>query len=343
MIRTKRSGEPGKSKTHQSRSKRVRALRFSVWLIAVLVMFELGIRFAGYMLRRDGVATPAANGVIYCVGDSFTYGQGVRTEEAWPQLLGQRLREKLGASAPTVRTLAQPGRSSSAAMVDVANILKRGDASLVLIMTGWNANDGDFAAYAADKQRAVPLGAKVDLALEHSALYRLVKYAVTYRQRTLLLDNVKIVPQTNSMALYDFRSYQEIAEKNLGQIARMCKASGVSCIFLTYPHRLLPPNPYSQTEYYHVVFGRTALTEQDYFVHDRRPDEIAIDAVIRKVAEREGIPLVDLHPALATSIPDQVFQADWHHPTVLGHEFMARTVFETLPLDGATSGVERDP
>jgi hypothetical protein len=57
----------------------------------------------------------------------------------------------------------------------------------------------------------VPLAVRVDLLLEHSRLYRVAKQALTVRRRTLVLDDVKIVPQTTAMSLYDFRAYQEIA------------------------------------------------------------------------------------------------------------------------------------
>ncbi|HKE01777.1 MAG TPA: hypothetical protein VKE69_12250, partial [Planctomycetota bacterium] len=33
---------------------------------------------------------------ILCVGDSFTYGQGVRNDDAWPQVLERRIRDRIG-------------------------------------------------------------------------------------------------------------------------------------------------------------------------------------------------------------------------------------------------------
>ena len=308
-------------------------MRFAVWLVAMLLVVEGAVRSVGFILGRDGAAHAlphADGGIIYCVGDSFTYGQGVRREEAWPRLLAKRLRDALGTRSPEVRVLAQPGRSSSGVLVEVDKVLKRGDARLVLVMTGWNANDADFAQYATDRGQAVPVRVSIDLFLEHSRLYRVAKHALTYRELTLVLNDVKIVPLTHSMSLYSFRTYQEIGEKNLAHIARLCRAAAVKCVFLTYPHRLLPPNPYSQSEYYHTVFGRTVLTEEEYILHNRRPGEIAIDAVIRDVASRENVPLIDLQPGFEGLRPEKVFQEDLHHPTASGHELIAETVFEAL-------------
>jgi hypothetical protein len=136
------------------------------------------------------------------------------------------------------------------------------------------------------------------------------------------------VPQTTQRSLYKFRAYQEIAQENLRRLARMCHAARVPCAFLTYPHRELPPNPYTRTEYYHMLFGRTALGEDDYLVHDRRPGEIAIDAIIRTVGEEEGVPVIDLQPAFAAAARPELFQADLHHPTAPGHVLIAGTVFD---------------
>jgi lysophospholipase L1-like esterase len=315
-----------------------RILASALWLIVVLALAEAAVRGAGWVLRRDqalGPARPGAN-VIYCVGDSFTFGQGVDPSEAWPRLLATKLREA-GDADVTVRTLAEPGRSSSVALLEVARALKAGDARLVLVMTGWNANDGDFAAWAAAHARTVPWTARVDLWLSHSRLYRVVKQAVTYRRRTLVLDDVEVIPQTTAMQLYDFRAYQEIARDNLGRIAAMCHAAGVPCAFLTYPHQDLPPNPYTKTEYYHALFGRTPISEGDYLVHERRPGEIAIDAVIRQVAERADVPLIDTQPAFVQASGGGLYQSDWHHPTAKGHRFIAATVFAALRGGGSAA------
>ncbi|MCC6764625.1 MAG: hypothetical protein IT293_08175 [Deltaproteobacteria bacterium] len=304
---------------------------FLLWLVFVLALAEGAVRLAGFVLRRDQALPPARAGAntIYCVGDSFTYGQGVARSEAWPQVLA-RLLDAAGERDVRVQTLAEPGRSSSVAMLDVARALAAGDARLVLVMTGWNANDGDFAAWSSARARAVPWTARAELWLTRSRLYRVLKHAATYRGRTLVLDDVAVIPQTTGMQLYDFRAYQEIARGNLERIAAMCHAAGVPCALLTYPHQDLPPNPYTTSEYYHALFGRTPIGDADYLVRDRLPGEIAIDAVIRTVGERTDVPVIDTQPAFLAATGGGLFQADWHHPTASGHRVIAETVFAWL-------------
>jgi lysophospholipase L1-like esterase len=314
------------------RSRWRRWLGIALWALAVLLLAEGAVRAVALVLRRDrpnGVVRSGA-GVVYCIGDSFTFGQGVQPDEAWPRVLARSLGAGSDAGAPTVRVLAEPGRSSSVVVQLVAEVLAAGDARLVLVLTGWNANDGDFAAHRAAHHRAVPWTSVVDDWLEHARLYKVVKQALTMRGRTLQLAGVEVVPQTTAMSLYDFRAYQEIAQKNLRTIARLCRAAGVPCALLTYPHQELPPNPYTRTEYYHALFGRTRLSEEQYLVHDRRPGEIAVDAVIRTVGEAEGLPVIDLQPAFEATAPGPLFLADQHHPTAAGHALMAATVARAI-------------
>lgn len=102
-----------------------RVVAVGVWLLVVLLAAEGAVRAAGWVLRRDqDLTSPRAGAdVIYAIGDSFTYGQGVAREQAWPRLLASRL-AAAGGAAPVVRTLAEPGRSSSVAMLEVAKALK---------------------------------------------------------------------------------------------------------------------------------------------------------------------------------------------------------------------------
>ena len=169
-----------------------RLLGAVVWLAVVLLLAEGAVRAAALVLRRDGSAGPAriGAGVVYCIGDSFTYGQGVHPDEAWPRLLERSLREQYGAQAPAVRSLAEPGRSSSVVVQLVAQALHAGDARLVLVLTGWNANDGDFAAHRTAHHRDVPWTSVLEDLLEHSRLYKVVKQALTVRGRTITADDV---------------------------------------------------------------------------------------------------------------------------------------------------------
>ena len=315
----------------KDRKRRKRAWFLTLWLVGVLVLAEGSVRLAGFILRRDDsirIGRESGRNVIHCIGDSFTYGTGVDPDQAYPKVLERMLQE--AGDELVVENHGWPGLSSSNAVYAVAQILEKEDVALILVLTGWNANDTDFQRLAERKNRAVPWTSRLDTLLERSRLYRLTKQLATYRSRTAVLDGIELVPQAPEMELYDFRAYQEIALENLRSIAELDRRFDARLVFLNYPYRDLPDNPYSKNEYYHVVVGRTPLEEADYVVPDRRPDEIAIHAAIRHVGEREGIPVIDLHEAFVSSGRDDLFQDDWHHPTAAGHEIIARAIFDHL-------------
>jgi lysophospholipase L1-like esterase len=321
--------------SNKSRRKqwRQRGLALAVGLVIALAAAEGAVRLAAWAQRRDALGPPpggSAGPILYCIGDSFTFGLRVKPEEAWPKVLERMLQRDLRTAR--VVNFANPGLSSANVVYGVARVLERGDALAIFVLAGWNANDTDFAQHAAERDRPVPFTARAENLLESSSrLYRLVKQALTYRDRAAVLGAIKLAPQT-TMDLYEFRAYQEIADKNLRRVAGLCRQFGVPLVLMNYPFRDLPPNPYSKNEYYHVVYGRTKVTEADYLVRDRQPDEIAIHAVIRKVGEEEGVPVVDFQEAFVRSGRgiEELFQPDWHHPTPVGHEIMAQAVYGKL-------------
>jgi lysophospholipase L1-like esterase len=308
-----------------------------VLLLGLFLVAEGGLRLASFLLRRDDpFRLRAASGarLVYCIGDSFTWGLGVRKDRAWPQLLQELVNRASVTKRADVNNLGFPGLSGANALFAVASAIKQGDAGIILLMAGWNANDSDFIEHAKETSRPVPLREQVEDVFEHSRVYRVVKRALTYRSRTALLDRYELVPQSE-MEFYDFRAYQEIAYRNLRQIVRLCREFEVPIVLLNYPYRDLPPNEYSKNEYYHVLYGRTKLSPGDYVIEDRRPDEIAIHSVIRKVGEEEGVKVIDFQEAFARSgrPADQLFISDFHHPSQIGHEIMATAVMQAIGSD----------
>ncbi len=320
----------------KGRSARRRWLRVTVVLLATLILTEGGARLAALYLARAERISPTVNadgGVIYCIGDSFTYGLGVDPDQAYPKVLERLLASPDGATRPRVVNHGLPGLSSSNAVYGVARLIEAGDASLILVMAGWNANDTDFARHREARHEGIGWGVRAENLLEHSRVYCLAKQLVTHRSRTVVLGDIKLVPQAPEMELYDFRGYQEIARSNLEKIARLGQEFRVPVVFLNYPYRDLPPNPYSKNEYYHVVYGRTPISPEDYIVADRGADEIAVHAVVRDVGRRFGVPVIDLHEAFVRSGRSDLFQDDWHHPTAVGHEIIAQAILDAIGSD----------
>jgi lysophospholipase L1-like esterase len=332
-----------------------RARRRRPWLrllalgiLASLLLGEAALRVTAWALRRDRVADISRSErgwIIYCIGDSFTYGLRVDPSEAYPRRLAHLLFEDPATRSYGVKNLGWPGLSSSNAVFAVSKAIRFGDAALILVLAGWNVNNSDFERLALARGEKVAWTTRLDTFLDRSRLYRTGKQALTYRARTTVLEGIKIVPQAPRMDLYNFREYQEIAASNLTRIATLCRDFDAPLVFLNYPYRDLPPNPYTRNEYYHVMFSRTPLAPSDYIVADRKPDEIAIHSVIRHVGAEQGVAVIDLHEAFVRSGRSDLFQSDYHHPTAQGHALMARAIYEAiapgLRRAGRSDGAQR--
>jgi hypothetical protein len=93
----------------------------------------------------------------------------------------------------------------------------------------------------------------------------------------------------------------------------------------------MPKNKYGlEYEYYHLLFGRTSLSHDDYIIPERHQNEIAIHSVIRYVAERQELNYLDLNSYFQKGNSDKLFQKDFHHPTRIGHKIIAEAVYRTL-------------
>lgn len=296
-----------------------------------LVFAETTLRIAAFALHRQRetpIGGDPKHSLIACFGDSFTYGFGVTSDQAYPGVLQQRLIDR---NLPyRVSNMAYPGLSTTEMVWGVEHTLASKKPALVIVLGGWNANNADFASVADSRNAGIPLLTRLDTLADHSRLYRLAKHVSTSSRRTVRAGNKSITPQSPRMDLYNFRDYQQIARDNLRHIARLCREKNTPLLFLNYPSCDLPPNVYSPIEYYHVVFGRTQLFDRDYIVSDRRKNEIAIHSIIRSVGDEMNVPVIDMQEVFLRTGRRDLFQSDFHHPTASGYALMADAIANYL-------------
>jgi lysophospholipase L1-like esterase len=308
------------------------AVKTLALVVYCLLLMELSIRISTSIIdrkSRDGSPTEGSH-IVYCVGDSFTYGVGVKRHEAWPSLLSDLLGQ-CDVTDYKVVNMAIPGYGSSYALYMTDKIRKTSGPKTLIILAGWNANNNDFLRWRELTSVETSLLSRIDVFLEHSKSYCLLKWLITYRKRAVQTDEIELIPLTGAMDLYSFKAYQEICLYNLSKISKMCKDHDVPLLLLNYPYRKIPKNEYGlEYEWYHLLFGRTPLNDDDYILPERHENEMAIHSVIRYVAEREDLDYLDLNVYFQAGNPDRLFQKDLHHPTALGHQIIAEAVYKKL-------------
>jgi lysophospholipase L1-like esterase len=306
-------------------------------LISIIFTLEIILSLSSLLLKRSTVF-PEFNSnkekIIFCIGDSFTYGQGLERNNSYPMIL-QRLLVDNGIKNVEIINLGLPGRSSSYALYTVASIIKNcTKPSIMLVLSGWNANNNDFQIQLEEEHKPVSIKNRFINILNNFKIYRFFKQLFTYRERQIELNKIQFIPMSEEMSLYNFKSYQEICLKNLKKIASISKNCNKKLLLLNYPNQNLPQNPYNlKNEYYHLIFGRTPLQQSDYIITDRKEDEIAINSIIRYVAEKNSIPLIDIHAAFDENSSSNLYQSDWHHPTEKGASIMAETIYKYLQFN----------
>ena len=65
----------------------------------------------------------------------------------------------------------------------------------------------------------------------------------------------------------------------------------------------------------------------------RTKGEVAINSIIRYVAQKDTIPLLDIHAAFDENGRSNLYQSDWHHPTEKGAVIIAETLYKYLQND----------
>ncbi len=165
---------------------------------------------------------------IVSIGDSCTYGLGVKKEAPYPRVLEQLLNQKAGFHRYEVLNLGVAGYTSYLGLTQLRKLALRFRPDLVIASFGLN-----------DKWRS-ELSDRNKGALEHSSLMRLrfdiigvLQYSPLFR---LLRYSLGPLVKTQKMRFANLEAVYRVSlkeyEKNLAAIARECRANGAEVIFM---------------------------------------------------------------------------------------------------------------
>ncbi len=268
-------------------------------------------QFLGYyrtnVLGARGPDVPAARRPgtlrLVCTGDSSTFGLGVPEEAAWPFVLG-RLMEAMVGDLLEVEVIdaGVPGYTSLQNRVQIErDLLPLRPDVLVWLPTGHN---DDARVAGRDDAEALAYRRSLSFRLSRLALPRVLGLAgdastpadAGAAQDALAADE-RLRPRVPLAAFED----------NLRAVAVACAEAGVPLLLLVPPH------------------------SDD--VRAARPNEVAAEEVVLRVARELGLPCSDPRPDFAALGPRPLFP-DTVHPGSDGHAVLGWRVFEGLALFG---------
>lgn len=291
-----------------------------------LILFEGFLLFAPAILsflRNPRLWQKTGGFKIYAIGDSFTYGLGLTREEAYPALLEKKLPEI------TVINMGKPAHSLSTFYYEIKKLNETAQLknSLILLQGGWNCNDNDFIRF--QKQQSQEFFTRFKLFLNNLRTFRIFKSYYLYKKIYYPYGQEDYVPPFMGMMHYNFVHYQKITCRYLAKIAQYAQENQIKLVLLNYPQNPPPENELSDLEFYHYLFGRKAITEEDYLIKNPQ-GEIAVNRIIKFVSKKYEIPLIDLALAFKESEEENLFLEDYHHPNKKGARLMTETIYQKL-------------
>lgn len=277
---------------------------------------------------RDEPLAPKAPGElrVLCLGDSFTFGQGVRFEDTWPELL-ERCLERAHAGRP-VRTI-NAGVGGYDTRQELIWFLAEGRAlepDVVVIGFFWNdllrnepplpdvATTPRLLPDAREFPIIVPRGPEwLKAGIKQSfVLYRLARMLEEARQERRDADRED---QRVMRALLEgdaelLRPYWDVTALRLRELADAVRATGVPAVLAVFPM-------------------------EAQLVADR-PRMVWIER-LRAIWEPTGFALVDLEPAYRASLAAGAspYLPYDKHPNAVGTRIAAERVCEVLAADAA--------
>lgn len=245
--------------------------------------------------------------LIACLGDSWTFGVGVRQEEAWPE----QLRALLPKSPPQHPVnLGEPGATPLRAARVLTHWMRKSDPDLIVLLIGANPDPVESAEAGVTHNpllRMRPL-------LHHLASYKLLVQVIARAQvrgESLLADETYAQRQPmqrgpgaeGSVPLDQERSYAERARDirdNVARIDSLATAAGAELLLLTYavptgeqePPRAGHRDANKALRVTAKELGRPILDLEDLYTQH----QVNADDMLNDPNRLPGQPYSDLHP-----------------------------------------------
>ena len=269
---------------------------------------------------------------IYCLGDSFTYGMGMTHDKSYPFLLEEKLKEIYPEKNIEVFNLGKPSHGLSYVYYTIKELHenKKDQNALFLTLGGWNVSDYDFARF--DKQQSENFPDKLRLFLNNFRTFRFIKSWYYFKKLYYPYGKEDYIPPFWAKLNYDFEKYQKINLDYLEKIAKYAKENNLKVVFLNYPQNPPPENPYTDLEVNHFMLSKEKIADGDYLVKNRNKDEIAINSIIRFIAEKYDLPLISIKADFEASDKkrEDLFLDDGYHPNIEGQKIISENVFDYL-------------
>lgn len=262
---------------------------------------------AGFRGRSFDPAKAAGVYRIAIVGDSFTYGNGIRQEERYSDLLQERL-------PPTVEVLnfGQPGANTPQHRQRVEAVLQEGLPDFVLLQWYVNDTEGDDSSGRPTFYRLMPIRWLHDWLSAESALYTVAN--MRWAEMQIATGMMYSYDAYLQRRLGDPNSPDSIRDRDmLSDIIALCRKHGVPLGIVLFPD----------------TSGDLGETYRFAYLHDR----------VLEQCNAQNLTCLDLRRDFAGVKDRQTLWANQldHHPSARANAIAAVRLFETFATKWAAS------
>jgi lysophospholipase L1-like esterase len=236
---------------------------------------------------------------IFCIGDSCTFGMGVKYYEAYPFVLEELLNGAGGTRKFEVVNAGVPGYSSFQAARHLERDILQYKPDLVIASFGWN--DTMLKDCFTDKEQKSPASelAAADLFFRQFKTYLFIERI----ERTLVSAINGVFAQAGAVAENPVRVPKADFRDNLARICELGGRNGFKVIFFNQPARNAKPHEYSDT--------------------------------IKLFCSMSGVDFVNMADVFyASAIPGAELFNDFNHESPRGHRLIAETLLRLLKKRG---------
>ena len=278
----------------------------------VPLAYRLRVNAGGF--RGGEVAPEKLPGVLRyaALGDSVTFGFGVREEEAFPEVAAARLAARAGGREMEAVNAGVPGFTSLQGLRHLESRVLPLRPDLVTVLFGWN--DG-WRTAVPDAAWIGRLGGLRSVA-ESSRAFAFGRRAFGFLRRRLGSPSAPSPrPTLPRVSPGEF-------EANLRAIVEAARRSGAEPLLLTLPASFGPDRP------------PEAYFREDWTVprEELEPLRLRYAEAVRRAAAATGAILVDC----AVEVPSdpRLFFEDGYHPNAAGHGAIAERILEAIERAG---------
>jgi formylglycine-generating enzyme required for sulfatase activity/lysophospholipase L1-like esterase len=276
----------------------------ALYLLLLPLLLEINLRALDHLFYKK--PSPQKEYIIYCFGDSFTFGDGAQPKGSYPRHLQRKLNARLGRRV-RIFNLGVPGANSSLVSNFMNAVFARYQSpDLVLLRAGtndgWNFADNKFNDI---QNKKAAENNRIQMLLRGSKLYRALLTLLKIKKSPVSYDPTGRDKDNPLFLAKKSGDFSRLAQFNLEAMAATARAHGSKIFLLNYPRG--------------DIYG---------------PRTIA------GVAEKLSLPLVDIWSTFKKELQGheekELFAPwwEWSHPNSRGYELMAQAIYDRMLTEG---------